>query len=92
MQDGLVPSHRGVGYVLAVACSAEGTTGAGKPTGSAGQPRAVHDQIAEELVLSVLTVRTHIQRAMTELGARDRAQLVVIAYQSGLVRPTSTGF
>ncbi|GHF14535.1 hypothetical protein GCM10014715_82410 [Streptomyces spiralis] len=74
-----MPSHRGVGYVPAVACSA-------------GQPRAVHDQIAEELVLSVLTVRTHIQRAMTKLGARDRAQLVVIAYQSRLVRPTSTGF
>lgn len=46
-----------------------------------------NDQIAQKLVLSVLTVRTHIQRAMTKLGARDRAQLVVIAYQSGLVRP-----
>ncbi|MFF7243513.1 response regulator [Embleya sp. NPDC008237] len=46
-----------------------------------------NDQIARELVLSVLTVRTHIQRAMTKLGARDRAQLVVIAYQNGLVRP-----
>ncbi|UGQ13726.1 response regulator transcription factor [Yinghuangia sp. ASG 101] len=42
--------------------------------------------IAAELVVSVLTVRTHIQRAMTKLGARDRAQLVVIAYQNGLVR------
>ncbi|MFD4998177.1 response regulator [Streptomyces buecherae] len=46
-----------------------------------------NDQIAQELFLSVLTVRTHIQRAMTKLGARDRAQLVVIAYQNGLVRP-----
>ncbi|MDI2131327.1 response regulator [Yinghuangia seranimata] len=45
-----------------------------------------NDQIAQELVVSVLTVRTHIQRAMTKLGARDRAQLVVIAYQNGLVR------
>jgi DNA-binding NarL/FixJ family response regulator len=35
----------------------------------------------------VLTVRSHIQRALTKLGARDRAQLVVIAYQTGLVRP-----
>ncbi|MET8977491.1 response regulator transcription factor [Streptomyces sp. NPDC004539] len=42
-------------------------------------------QIAEQLVLSHLTVRSHIQRAMTKLHARDRAQLVVIAYQSGLV-------
>ncbi|WP_432187504.1 response regulator [Streptomyces sp. Tue6028] len=50
-----------------------------------------NDEIAEELVLSVLTVRTHIQRALTKLGARDRAQLVVIAYQSGLVRPDSSG-
>nr|WP_232838358.1 response regulator transcription factor [Streptomyces geranii] len=44
-------------------------------------------EIAEDLVLSVLTVRTHIQRSLTKLGARDRAQLVVIAYQTGLVRP-----
>lgn len=44
-------------------------------------------EIAERLVLSPLTVRSHIQRAMTKLNARDRAQLVVIAYQSGLVKP-----
>ncbi|MES4904110.1 MULTISPECIES: response regulator transcription factor [unclassified Streptomyces] len=44
-------------------------------------------EIAEVLVVSPLTVRTHVQRAMNKLGARDRAQLVVIAYQSGLVRP-----
>ncbi|MFD8964172.1 response regulator [Streptomyces sp. NPDC059568] len=45
-------------------------------------------EIAEMLVVSPLTVRSHIQRAMTKLNARDRAQLVVIAYQSGLVQPT----
>lgn len=44
-------------------------------------------EIAQSLVLSPLTVRTHIQRAMNKLDARDRAQLVVLAYQSGLVRP-----
>ncbi|WP_105967934.1 response regulator transcription factor [Streptomyces geranii] len=44
-------------------------------------------EIAEQLVLSPLTVRSHIQRAMTKLDARDRAQLVVVAYQSGLVKP-----
>jgi DNA-binding NarL/FixJ family response regulator len=44
-------------------------------------------EIAEELHVSPLTARTHIHRAMTKLGARDRAQLVVIAYQTGLVRP-----
>ncbi|MFD7688460.1 response regulator [Streptomyces sp. NPDC059781] len=44
-------------------------------------------EIADHLVVSPLTVRSHVQRAMTKLHARDRAQLVVIAYQSGLVRP-----
>ena len=47
-------------------------------------------EIAQRLVVSPLTVRTHIQRAMGKLHARDRTQLVVIAYQSGLVRPHST--
>jgi DNA-binding CsgD family transcriptional regulator len=37
--------------------------------------------------VSPLTAKTHVNRAMTKLGVRDRAQLVVIAYQSGLVRP-----
>jgi DNA-binding NarL/FixJ family response regulator len=45
-----------------------------------------NQEIAERLVVSPLTVRTHIHRAMTKVGARDRAQLVVIAYQQGLVR------
>jgi len=45
-------------------------------------------EIAETLVLSPLTVRTHVYRAMAKLGARDRAQLVVIAYQTGLVQVT----
>jgi DNA-binding CsgD family transcriptional regulator len=46
-----------------------------------------NDEIALRLHLSPLTVKTHINRAMAKLGVRDRAQLVVIAYQSGLVRP-----
>jgi DNA-binding NarL/FixJ family response regulator len=46
-----------------------------------------NDEIAERLYVSPLTAKTHVNRAMTKLGARDRAQLVVIAYQSGLVRP-----
>ncbi|MFI1732315.1 response regulator [Streptomyces acidicola] len=45
-----------------------------------------NDEIAGKLVVSPLTVRTHVHRAMTKLGARDRARLVVIAYQSGLVQ------
>jgi DNA-binding NarL/FixJ family response regulator len=45
-----------------------------------------NDGIAAKLYLSPLTAKTHVNRAMTKLGARDRAQLVVIAYQAGLVR------
>jgi DNA-binding NarL/FixJ family response regulator len=46
-----------------------------------------NDEIAGRLFVSPLTAKTHVNRAMTKLGARDRAQLVMIAYQSGLVRP-----
>jgi len=44
-------------------------------------------EIAEELVLSPLTAKTHVARLFAKLGARDRAQLVVTAYESGLVVP-----
>ncbi|MGP4049872.1 TetR family transcriptional regulator [Streptomyces sp. 2A115] len=47
-----------------------------------------NDEITVDLFVSPLTVRTHVHRAMTKLNARDRAQLVVIAYQSGLVQAT----
>ena len=43
-----------------------------------------NDEIAERLFLSPATVRTHVGRAMMKLDARDRAQLVVFAFQSGL--------
>ena len=46
-----------------------------------------NDEIAARLYLSPATAKTHINRAMAKLGARDRAQLVVFAFQSGLVRP-----
>ncbi|WP_404391735.1 response regulator [Humibacillus xanthopallidus] len=45
-----------------------------------------NEQIAATLFVSPFTAKTHVNRAMTKLGARDRAQLVVIAYQTGLVR------
>ncbi|MEV6130066.1 response regulator transcription factor [Streptomyces violaceusniger] len=45
-----------------------------------------NDEIAARLEVSPLTVKTHVNRAMAKLGARDRAQLVVIAYETGLVR------
>jgi DNA-binding NarL/FixJ family response regulator len=44
-----------------------------------------NDEIADRLYVSVNTAKTHVSRAMVKLGARDRAQLVVFAYQSGLV-------
>jgi DNA-binding NarL/FixJ family response regulator len=46
-----------------------------------------NDEIAERLYMSPATAKTHVSRAMVKLGARDRAQLVVFAYESGLVRP-----
>jgi DNA-binding NarL/FixJ family response regulator len=46
-----------------------------------------NEEIAQRLYTSTSTAKTHATRAMTKLGARDRAQLVVIAYESGLVRP-----
>ncbi|RST01890.1 DNA-binding response regulator [Streptomyces sp. WAC07149] len=51
-----------------------------------------NDEIAHRMVISPLTAKTHVNRAMTKLRARDRAQLVVLAYESGLVIPhASTG-
>jgi DNA-binding NarL/FixJ family response regulator len=50
-----------------------------------------NEEIAERLVVSPATARTHVSRAMVKLGARDRAQLVVFAYESGLVAPGHRG-
>ena len=47
-----------------------------------------NDEIATRLVVSPATAKTHVSRAMVKLGARDRAQLVVFAYEAGLVRPS----
>jgi DNA-binding CsgD family transcriptional regulator len=46
-----------------------------------------NDEIGAALFMSPLTAKTHVNRMMAKLGARDRAQLVVIAYETGLVRP-----
>ena len=48
-----------------------------------------NQEIATELTVSKATARTHVSRAMVKLGARDRAQLVVVAYQTGLVGPAA---
>ncbi|MEA2972346.1 MAG: hypothetical protein QOG82_804 [Actinomycetota bacterium] len=46
-----------------------------------------NDEIAQRLIMSGATAKTHVSRAMIKVGARDRAQLVVFAYETGLVRP-----
>ena len=46
-----------------------------------------NDEIGERLIMSAATAKTHVSRSMIKLAARDRAQLVVFAYESGLVRP-----
>ena len=50
-----------------------------------------NDEIADRLVVSPATAKTHVSRAMVKLHVRDRAQLVVLAYESGLVRPGWSG-
>jgi len=50
-----------------------------------------NDEIAGRLFVSPLTAKTHVSRILTKLGARDRAQLVVVAYESGLVTPGASG-
>jgi DNA-binding NarL/FixJ family response regulator len=50
-----------------------------------------NEEIARRLVVSPATAKTHVSRAMVKLGARDRAQLVVLAYETGLVRPGWVG-
>ncbi|MEU4746472.1 response regulator transcription factor, partial [Actinosynnema sp. NPDC023658] len=49
-----------------------------------------NDEVADHMVITPLTAKTHINRAMTKLHARDRAQLVVLAYESGLVTPRNS--
>ena len=48
-----------------------------------------NQEIADELVISPLTAKTHVNRIMSKLHAHDRAQLVILAYESGLLEPGS---
>jgi DNA-binding NarL/FixJ family response regulator len=48
-------------------------------------------EIAEELCISVATAKAHVARLLAKLGARDRVQLVIAAYETGLVRPPTSG-
>jgi len=91
----LAPSltRRLISRYLAQPLSTEAGTGLKELTNRERQAVALvaqgldNDQIADCMAISPLTAKTHINRAMTKLQARDRAQLVVIAYESGLVVP-----
>jgi DNA-binding NarL/FixJ family response regulator len=72
------------------------TSAVGGPSGLSERERQVlalvarglnNSEIADALGLSPLTAKTHVSRIMGKLGARDRAQLVIVAYESGLVIP-----
>jgi len=77
-----------VGIVFAPPEALAGLTGREREVMALAAEGRSNAEIAEVLFVSPLTVLTHVQRALTKLHARDRAQLVVIAYQSGLVRAT----
>ncbi len=73
------PEHRGAPVELDVLTAREREVMAMVAKGLS------NDEIAELLTISPATAKTHVSRAMVKLGARDRAQLVVLAYRSGLV-------
>ena len=50
-----------------------------------------NQEIAERLVISLATAKTHVSRALRKVDARDRAQLVALAYETGLVHPRRDG-
>ena len=52
---------------------------------------STNHEIAEALYLSPLTVKTHVSNVLRKLGARDRVQAVIVAYEAGLVRPGAPG-
>ncbi|GEB53940.1 MULTISPECIES: response regulator [Streptomyces] len=85
-QDGGSP---GAGEPLPGARQLDGLTGREREVLTLVGAGLSNDEIAARLDVSPLTVKTHVNRTMAKLGARDRAQLVVAAYESGLVRPAA---
>jgi DNA-binding NarL/FixJ family response regulator len=75
------PVHRGVDTVL------DGLTNREREAVALVARGLSNDEIADHMVISPLTAKTHVNRAMVKLHARDRAQLVVLAYESGLTVP-----
>ncbi|MGW6062204.1 response regulator transcription factor [Streptomyces sp. NPDC055189] len=94
------PTSRLIARVLRAPEPPAAGEGAGGPEGLSERERQVlslvarglnNSEIAEMLGLSPLTSKTHVSRMMGKLGVRDRAQLVIVAYESGLVRPGVEG-
>ncbi|GAA2078929.1 response regulator transcription factor [Streptomyces albiaxialis] len=94
---GLIAKFLAQGGGPGVEGDGEGGAGGARLAALTGREREVlaqvaagysNDEIGERLAVSPLTVKTHVNRTMAKLGARDRAQLVVAAYESGLVRPS----
>jgi DNA-binding CsgD family transcriptional regulator len=77
----------GCAYMLCWQIPAESQVGQLKTRARSSTDRASNDDIAERLVISPATATTHVNRTMMKLHARDRAQLVVIAYETGLLTP-----
>ena len=82
-ETGELEWHSAEGDVVTAEQWAEGE----EAVAEAAVEEAVEEAVAEELVISPATARTHVSRAMVKIAARDRAQLVVFAYESGLVTP-----
>ncbi|MGW7290029.1 response regulator [Streptomyces sp. NPDC054847] len=81
------PLHTGTGTGTGAATGLEELTNREREAVALVAQGLSNDQIADRMVISPLTAKTHINRAMAKLHARDRAQLVVLAYESGLVTP-----
>ncbi|MEV4490543.1 response regulator transcription factor [Micromonospora coxensis] len=75
------PVHRGIDAVL------DGLTNREREAVALVARGLSNEEIADQMVISPLTAKTHVNRAMVKLHARDRAQLVVLAYESGLAVP-----
>jgi DNA-binding NarL/FixJ family response regulator len=88
--------NRYVTQPLATATDSDAGTGLEELTGREREAVVLvarglsNDEIAGHMVISPLTAKTHVNRAMTKLRARDRAQLVILAYESGLVAPRTS--
>lgn len=82
---------QGVGFDLGTLVSRRGFIGAGGFIGKGAEPEEITQAVAKvhagDALLSPAATKTHVNRIMTKVGAHDRAQLVILAYESGLIVP-----